>query len=149
VQEIARILPTILKRQVQRRNPPVLEILGPLWERIAGRAVAQRCRPVAFAQGTLTLAAECPTWSAQLSQLTEEIRAEINSFLGEPVVRKLRVQRVGQLEADFPARPAGPSLPVTGRKSSAASDAATKSTYALALARSYSRAISRRHRKEH
>ena len=48
--------------------------------------------PVAFAAGTLTLATPCSSWAAQLRAMREEIRAEVNSFLGAPIVKTLRIQ---------------------------------------------------------
>jgi hypothetical protein len=99
VEDIGKILPVILKGQIRRQNPPVVEILAPLWRRVAGQAIARNSRPVAFHAGTLTLACDCASWSAQLQQMAEEIRAEINSFLGGPVVKKLQVRCVAQLDA--------------------------------------------------
>jgi predicted nucleic acid-binding Zn ribbon protein len=98
VEEVGKILPAILKRHVQRPDARVVEILAPFWSQVAGKAMARQCRPVAFREGTLTLATECSSWSVQLQQMAEEIRAEINSFLGKPVVKKLRVQRVARLD---------------------------------------------------
>jgi hypothetical protein len=99
VEEIGKILPAILRSQIERLNPPVVEILAPLWSRVAGRTMARNCRPVAFRTGTLTLACECTSWTAQLQEMAEEIRAEINSFLGGPVVKNIHVQWVAQLDA--------------------------------------------------
>ena len=98
MEDIGKILPVILKSQIRRLNPPVVEILAPLWRRVAGQAMARNSRPVAFHAGTLTLACDCTSWSTQLQQMAEEIRAEINSFLGGPVVKKLQVRRVAQLD---------------------------------------------------
>lgn len=80
-----------------------MEILAPLWPRVAGKHMAQHSRPVAFGAGTLTLATSCSSWAAQLRLMAEEIRAEINSFLGCPVVKKLRVQYVSRLDGPEPA----------------------------------------------
>jgi hypothetical protein len=99
VEEIGKILPAILRSQIERLNPPVVEILAPLWSRVAGRTMARNCRPVAFHAGTLTLACECTSWTAQLQEMAEEIRAEINSFLGGPVVKNIHVHWVAQFEA--------------------------------------------------
>lgn len=96
MEKIGRILPAILKGQVRRTEPPLIEILAPLWPCVAGKAMAEHCRPVAFNEGTLTLTTECPTWKAQLQQMAEEIRAEINSYLGRPVVKRLRVLKAAQ-----------------------------------------------------
>jgi hypothetical protein len=102
--EIGKILPAAFKAQVRRADAALVEILAPLWPRVVGRGIAQQARPVAFAAGTLTLATACPTWAAQLRQMAEEIRAQINGFLGSPVVKKLRVQHVPQMDSvELPA----------------------------------------------
>ncbi len=98
MEEVGKIFPGIFKKHVQCRQPRVVEILAPLWPRVAGKAMARQSRPVAFGAGTLTLATACPSWAAQLRQMAEEIRAEINSFLGGPVVKKLRVRYAPELE---------------------------------------------------
>lgn len=98
MEEIGKLLPGVLREQVRRSGPRLIEILDPLWRRVAGKAMAQHCRPVAFDAGTLTLATDCPTWSAQLRQMAEEIRAKVNSFLGDPVVKKLRILKVARLD---------------------------------------------------
>ena len=91
MEKIAKILPVVLKGQVRRTEPPVIEIIAPLWPCVAGKAMSEHCRPVAFKQGTLTLTTECSTWRTQLQQMAEEIRAEVNSYLGRPVVKRLKV----------------------------------------------------------
>lgn len=104
--EIGKILPAAFKAQVRRADAALVEILAPLWPRVVGRGIAQQVRPVAFAAGTLTLATACPTWAAQLRQMAEEIRAQINNFLGSPVVKKLRVQHVSRMDSvELPAPP--------------------------------------------
>jgi hypothetical protein len=113
MEEIGKILPAIFKRQVRRADPPLVELLTPLWPRVAGKAIAQQSRPIAFADGRLTLAVSCPSWTTQLRQMSEAIRAKINTFLGGPIVKKLRVQYVPNLRPleagarthDGPAKP--------------------------------------------
>lgn len=92
LEEIGKIFPVIFKAQVRRGEPRLVNILAPLWPRVAGKTIAEHSRPVAFAAGTLTLVTPCASWAAQLRALQEEIRAEINCFLGGPVVKTLRVQ---------------------------------------------------------
>ncbi len=92
MEELGKILPAVFKRQLHRVEPPILELLVPLWPRVVGRAIARQCRPVSFTAGTLTVATSCPTWAVQLRQLSEEIREEINRFLGSTIVRKLRIR---------------------------------------------------------
>ena len=97
MEEIGNILPAVFKKQVRRADPPVVELLAPLWSRVAGKAIAQQSRPIAFAEGTLTLGVSCLSWTAQLRQMSEDIRAKINGFLGGPIVKKLRIQHVPDL----------------------------------------------------
>lgn len=105
VEEVGKILPAIFKRQVRRENPRLVEILSPLWPRVAGRSISEHSRPITFGAGTLTLATPCSTWATELRQISEEIRAEINSFLGSPVVKKLRVRLVADVpQADADGR---------------------------------------------
>ncbi len=103
--EIGKILPSVFKAQVRRADPPLVEILTPLWPRVVGKAMAQHTRPAAFWAGTLTLATSCGSWAAQLRQLADEIRAQINTFLGGPIVKKLRVEYVLKAEPDRPPKP--------------------------------------------
>ena len=94
MEEIGKLLPKVLKPQLSRLEPPVVEVLAPLWSRVAGEALAKKCRPVAFKAGTLTLATEDPDWVEPLQQMTEEMRAHVNNFLGKPLVRHLRILSV-------------------------------------------------------
>ena len=98
MEELAKILPAVFKQQVRRGEPLVVEILAPLWPRVAGKHIAQQCRPVAFEAGTLTLATACLSWATQLRHMAEEIRAQINRYLGGPVVRSVRVKHVMELD---------------------------------------------------
>jgi hypothetical protein len=97
MEEIGMILPKVLKPQLSRLEPPVVEVLAPLWARVAGKALAKQCRPVAFSAGTLTLATDDADWAEPLQQMGEEIRAHVNDFLGKPVVKHLRILRVGKV----------------------------------------------------
>lgn len=110
--EVGKILPALFKKQMRRDEPHLLEILAPLWPRVAGKAIAQHSQPAFFASGVLTLTTDCATWGAQLRHMTEEIRAGINSYLGQPVVKKLRVKRVGQPgQLSLARRPGGTASP--------------------------------------
>ena len=85
-------MPAIFKSHMRRANPPLVEVLAPLWPRVAGKSIAARSLPVAFEAGTLTLATRSPSWAAQLRRLAEEIRAAVNSFLGGPLVKNVRIR---------------------------------------------------------
>ena len=79
----------------------MVEILAPLWPRVAGKAIAANSRPVAFAAGTLTVAAAGP-WAAQLDFMSEEIRAAINAYLGREVVKKVKLRKAPRLSGQSP-----------------------------------------------
>jgi len=111
VYEVAKILPSIFKTQVQRVDPPLVEILMPLWPKVAGAAIAQQSQPDAFAAGTLTLAAADPGWAKALTAMREELREKINAYLGRPVVRSLRIRKVMKLTLPLPSRTADRGLP--------------------------------------
>lgn len=111
MQDIGELLPAIFKSQLRRGGSYLVEILSPFWARLAGKPIAQHCCPVAFEAGTLTLATNCPAWATELGRLAEEIRAKINSFLGEHVVKRLRIRYepnlgpllTGNLKSDTPS----------------------------------------------
>ncbi len=102
MEEVGKILPAAFKRRLRLGGPNLVEILASLWPRLVGKPIAQHSQPVAFDAGTLTLLTNCPSWAAQLQQMPEEIQAAINSFLGEPVVKKLVVRHAPNLSAEAP-----------------------------------------------
>ena len=92
MEAIGHSLPAVFKRHARRAGSDLVEVLGPLWAQAAGRAVARHSRPVAFWSGTLTLTADSETWAAQLRLLEPEVLEAVNSFLGGPLVKELRVR---------------------------------------------------------
>jgi hypothetical protein len=111
VDEVAKILPSILKREVQRVDPPLVEILAPLWPKVAGAAIAQQSQPAAFVAGTLTLAAASLSWAKALAEMREELRDRINAYLGRPVVRAVRIRKVMKLTVPLSSRVVDGGLP--------------------------------------
>lgn len=97
VEEIGKSLPVVFKRHLRRTEPQLAEILAPLWVRVAGKAIADHSRPVAFSSGALTLETTCATWAGQLQQMQAQIAEAVNAFLGAPVVKELRVRVVQNL----------------------------------------------------
>jgi hypothetical protein len=100
MEDVGNILPRALKKQLLGQDPRVLEVLRPVWPRVVGKLVAEHCRPAAFSGGTLILSAFNPPWAAQLSQMAEQIRDQINGFLAVPAVRKVRVRSRPGLKRD-------------------------------------------------
>lgn len=114
VDDIGKILPILFRKQIRRAEPHLLDILFPLWPRIAGKTMAQHSQPTFFASGVLTLTADCATWGTVLRHMTEEIRGEINGFLGQQIVKKLRIKTVTQ--ADLFSSPRSPRGTVPPRR---------------------------------
>ena len=151
MEEIGKILPAVFKRHLRPSDPALVDLLAPLWPRLVGKAIARQSRPVAFEAGRLQVATSCPTWAAQLQQLAEEIRAEINGHLGVPVVKKLRVRyEPGSGGTDAPtsarASQAAPESP-TGRMPDNA--ARLEPELSGVLQRSFAKYFSRRTRRVH
>jgi len=90
--ELGKLLPRFLNKHVRGDQAPVLEVLAPLWPRVAGKAMAEQSRPVAFGNGTLTLAASSAPWATELRGLHDEIRIAVNRTLGRPLVKRVRVK---------------------------------------------------------
>ena len=114
MEEIGKILPNVFKPQLSRLEPPVVEVLGPLWSRVAGKALACQCWPVAFSAETLTLATDNADWAEPLQQMAGEIRAAVNNFLGKPVVKRLRILRVRKFDRSDRTQRQPEDLPVSG-----------------------------------
>ncbi len=111
MEEVGKLLPAVFRRRLRRDGAAVVDVLAPLWPQVAGKAMAQHSLPVAFEAGTLTLVTNCPSWSGQLRQMAEEIRAQINRFLGEPVVTRLRIECRDSFEPPQPAARAQQAAP--------------------------------------
>ena len=151
MEEVGKILPLVFRRHVQRTGPRVIETLAPFWPRVVGKAIAHSSRPVAFSAGTLSLVCDCSSWSRQLRQMAEEIRAEINKFLGGPVVKQVRVRCVASLgPAPWP-EPQPASVPVipADQKAWADSSMIPDSDLARVVESSYRKYFARCGRKVH
>lgn len=100
MEKVGKILPRVLNKHVRGERPPVLAVLTGIWPGVAGKAVAEQAKPLAFAWGTLTLAARCPIWVTELHRLREEVRAAVNRALGGPIVKEVRVQLAAESSWD-------------------------------------------------
>jgi len=145
VDEIGKILPSLFRKQIRRTEPHLLEILIPLWPRIAGKTMAQHSQPALFASGVLTLTTDCATWGTQLRHMTEEIRAEVNGFLGQPIVKKLRIKTVTQPDLFSAPRRSRETAPPAAPRVDQAMDTTSiaDAEIASALASSYAKYFNR------
>ena len=98
--ELGKLLPRFLNKHVRGNQAPVIEVLSPLWSRIAGKAMAEQSRPVAFGNGTLTLAAFNAPWATELRGLHHEILTAVNRTLGRPLVKRVRVKLAPSSSSD-------------------------------------------------
>lgn len=128
MEDIGSMLPGILQKHLRPGKGPVLEILAPLWPRAVGKYIGQFSKPVAFEDGRLILAVASPSWETQLRAMADPLRAQINGFLGSPIIETLRIRRhwagdrmMAKLQAVIPAA-AGHSDPweITASAESAA-----------------------------
>lgn len=78
-----------------------------LWDEAVGERIASRARPVAFRDGTLTVAVANAPWMQQLNFLKGGIIEKLNVLLGGPVVRDIYL-KAGSIEAPVEAQPEPP-----------------------------------------
>lgn len=78
-----------------------------LWDEAVGERIASRARPVAFRDGTLTVAVANAPWMQQLNFLKGGIIEKLNVLLGGPVVRDIYL-KAGSVEAPVEAQPEPP-----------------------------------------
>jgi predicted nucleic acid-binding Zn ribbon protein len=97
LEEVGKSLPAILGKHLQRQASHLVQVLTALWPQAVGKGIAEHSRPVEFVSGMLTLATPYRSWATQLGEMSEELRAHVNAFLGRPLVRKLRVRHVPDL----------------------------------------------------
>ncbi|MBW1713863.1 MAG: DUF721 domain-containing protein [Deltaproteobacteria bacterium] len=92
----------------------VLE-LSRLWPQVVGPVVAplaaERCRPVAFRQGLLTVAADSPAWAQELDLRQVEIQARLDEILGPGLVTGLRFKTASARRRPQKPKPTQPPAP--------------------------------------
>ena len=72
-------------------NPlQIAEVFGS-WAQIVGEQVAARCEPASLGRGVLKVWAATPTWANELKYLAPEVIRRVNTSLGGPVVKELKV----------------------------------------------------------
>ncbi|MBI4456194.1 MAG: DUF721 domain-containing protein [Acidobacteria bacterium] len=72
-------------------QPVLVEIiLKGQWQALLGKRISSNSLPVAFRDGVLQVAASDERWLAELSRLSEDIRARLNKFFGKEVVKSIQ-----------------------------------------------------------
>lgn len=69
-----------------------------VWEDAVGSRIALHAVPVAFRDGTLTLAVDSAPWMQQLNYLKRELIAKVNGELGEEMVKEIYL-KAGKIAA--------------------------------------------------
>jgi predicted nucleic acid-binding Zn ribbon protein len=62
------------------------------WAEVAGREVAEHCRPEKFEQGVLVLVAESTAWATQIRLLVPALRKRLDEVVGAGVVSRVDVR---------------------------------------------------------
>jgi predicted nucleic acid-binding Zn ribbon protein len=62
-----------------------------VWRGVVGPEVARHAEPTSLRAGVLRVRADSASWSTELTYLAEEIRARLNSAVGQELVREVRV----------------------------------------------------------
>jgi predicted nucleic acid-binding Zn ribbon protein len=74
-----------------------------VWEDAVGSRIASHAVPIAFRDGTLTLAVDSAPWMQQLSFLKRDLIAKVNEHLGEEMVKDIYM-KAGKVSAPPPAK---------------------------------------------
>ncbi len=80
------------------RRPPVrkkkqkLDMVALEWRHIAGERMAAHSAPTGLSRGTLSVAADGPSWASEISMQTAALLRKIDGLLGDGSIRKVRVR---------------------------------------------------------
>ena len=80
------------------------EIQG-IWVKAVSPELAQVVRPIAFLDGTLTLAVPSPVWSQELMYWREDLVARINAELETPRVTRIKLMVRAMPRPEAPVDP--------------------------------------------
>ncbi|WP_062204965.1 DUF721 domain-containing protein [Demequina salsinemoris] len=61
------------------------------WREVVGDQIADRCEPLGFEEGVLTVRATTTAWATQLTLMKGQLTHRLNEELGREVVKELRV----------------------------------------------------------
>lgn len=61
------------------------------WREVVGDQIADRCEPLTFDEGVLTVRASSTAWATQLEIMSGQMRHRINEEFGREIVRELKV----------------------------------------------------------
>jgi predicted nucleic acid-binding Zn ribbon protein len=89
-QPFGRLIRRLVEDRGWEKSTAEATVLGS-WDRLVGKEIAARCRPVGLRDGELTLQAESTAWATQLRMLTGKLLGRISDELGPDVVKRIRV----------------------------------------------------------
>lgn len=91
----------------RRLGAPTASSIGAVfsgWEEAVGPGIAAHSRPVALADGVLTVAVDQPAWATQLRYLVTTLLTRVNEIAGAGAVTRIDI-RVQAEQAGGPPRP--------------------------------------------
>lgn len=88
-----------------RRKKQRLELLKGNWRNIAGERAGEHSSPTRLSRGTLTVAADGPSWASELSIQSGVLLQRIEGVAGRGVVQRIRVQARPGGQEDASVRP--------------------------------------------
>ena len=90
MEELGTVLANTLKKNGVERK---LRQKKPLfhWEEIVGKAIAKNCKPHQIQKNQLILKTSTPVWRNEIFLKKDELLRKTNSFLGENLIKDIRV----------------------------------------------------------
>ena len=80
------------RRPSARKKKQKLDIVALEWKHIAGVRLAAHSAPTGLSRGTLSVAADGPSWASEISIETAVLLQKIAGALGDGSVRKVKVR---------------------------------------------------------
>ncbi len=63
------------------------------WEEIVGTQICRKAKPERISRNTLYVSVASSTWANELSMMSSQLISEINSFIGEEVVKRIKFRQ--------------------------------------------------------
>jgi hypothetical protein len=97
VEQLGKIIPGVFQRHMLRSDGATVHVIASLWSEIVGKHVAGRSRPVFLHKGKLVLESDWASWAIQLQQMSRQLCAKINDFLGRDLVLEIEIKLIPEM----------------------------------------------------
>ncbi len=81
----------LLRRMGWSEQIEMASVIG-RWREVVGDQIADKCEPLTFDDGILTVRAESTAWATQLQIMNGQLRHRINEEFGREIVRELKIK---------------------------------------------------------